>query len=127
MLDRTARRPFLTADQAARVRERFGTPCYVYDAATLEATARQLLGFAAPYGFTLRYAMKANPSRRILHLFRELNAAGTTVVVITHDADVARRADRTITIRDGRIAADVAAGAWSPSTPTRLATLQERP
>ena len=64
--------PFLTADQAARVRDRFGTPCYVYDAAALEATARQLLGFAAPYGFTLRYAMKANPSRRILTLFRDL-------------------------------------------------------
>jgi diaminopimelate decarboxylase len=64
--------PLLTADQAARVRERFGTPCYVYDAAALETTARQLLAFAAPYGFTLRYAMKANPSRRILHLFRDL-------------------------------------------------------
>src|SRR5919197_1549026 len=63
---------FLTADQVARVRDRFGTPCYVYDAAALEATARQLLGFAAPYGFTLRYAMKANPSRRILTLFRDL-------------------------------------------------------
>ena len=64
--------PLLTADQAARVRERFGTPCYVYDAAALETTARHLLAFAAPYGFTLRYAMKANPSRRILHLFRDL-------------------------------------------------------
>ena len=64
--------PLLTADQAARVRERFGTPCYVYDAAALETTARQLLAFAAPYGFTLRYAMKANPSRRILQLFRDL-------------------------------------------------------
>ncbi|HEY7518183.1 MAG TPA: diaminopimelate decarboxylase [Methylomirabilota bacterium] len=63
---------FLTTDQAALVRERFGTPCYVYDAAALETTARRLLAFAAPYGFTLRYAMKANPSRRILHLFRDL-------------------------------------------------------
>ena len=64
--------PFLTAEQAARVRERFGTPCYVYDAAGLEATARQLLAFDVPFGFTLRYAMKANPSRRILQLFRAL-------------------------------------------------------
>ena len=64
--------PLLTADQAARVRERFGTPCYVYDASALEATARQLLDFGAPFGFTLRYAMKANPSRRILDLFRDL-------------------------------------------------------
>ena len=64
--------PLLTAGTAAEVRDRFGTPCYVYDAAMLEATARQLLAFGAPYGFTLRYAMKANPSRRILHLFRDL-------------------------------------------------------
>jgi diaminopimelate decarboxylase len=64
--------PLLSAEKAAEVRERFGTPCYVYDAAMLEATARRLLAFSAPYGFTLRYAMKANPSRRILQLFRDL-------------------------------------------------------
>ena len=64
--------PFLTEEKAAEVRERFGTPCYVYDRARLEATARRALAFAAPYGFTLRYAMKANPSRGILTLFREL-------------------------------------------------------
>ncbi|MGH7388601.1 MAG: diaminopimelate decarboxylase [Candidatus Rokuibacteriota bacterium] len=64
--------PFLTAEQAAEVRERFGTPCYVYDRAGLEGTARRLLAFKAPHGFTLRYAMKANPSREILILFRDL-------------------------------------------------------
>jgi diaminopimelate decarboxylase len=64
--------PFLTAEKAAEVRERFGTPCYVYEVAMLEATARKLLAFSAPYGLTLRYAMKANPSRRILDLFRTL-------------------------------------------------------
>ena len=64
--------PLLSAEKAAEVRERFGTPCYVYDAAMLDATARRLLAFGAPYGFTLRYAMKANPNRRILDLFRDL-------------------------------------------------------
>ena len=64
--------PFLTAAQAAEVRARFGTPCYVYDRATLERTARRVLAMRAPYGFTLRYAMKANPSREILALFRDL-------------------------------------------------------
>src|SRR5262245_45242779 len=64
--------PFLSAAQAAEVRARFGTPCYVYDQAGLEAAARRALDFAAPYGFTLRYAMKANPSRGILTLFRSL-------------------------------------------------------
>jgi diaminopimelate decarboxylase len=64
--------PLLTAAQVADVRARFGTPCYVYDRATLEQTARRLLALRAPYGFTLRYAMKANPSRAILALFRDL-------------------------------------------------------
>ena len=62
----------LTAAVAGAVRERFGTPCYVYDRAALEAAARQALSFPAPHGLTLRYAMKANPSRGILALFRDL-------------------------------------------------------
>jgi diaminopimelate decarboxylase len=63
---------FLTVEQAAEVRERFGTPCYVYDRRTLESVARTALDFPAPFGFTLRYAMKANPSIGILALFRDL-------------------------------------------------------
>src|SRR5678815_1484281 len=63
---------FLSTAQAAEVRARFGTPCYVYDRRTLEATARTVLGFPAPFGFTLRYAMKANPSGGILAVFRDL-------------------------------------------------------
>ena len=44
----------------------------------------------------------------ILELFRELNRAGTTIVVITHDAQVSRVAERVITINDGRIVSDSA-------------------
>ncbi|HMB86862.1 MAG TPA: diaminopimelate decarboxylase [Methylomirabilota bacterium] len=66
------RRAQLHADVAAEVRRRFGTPCYVYDRAALEAAARAALAFPAPFGLTLRYAMKANPSRGILTLFRDL-------------------------------------------------------
>jgi diaminopimelate decarboxylase len=62
----------LTAARAAEVRERFGTPCYVYERAALEAAARAALAFPAPFGYTLRYAMKANPSGGILALFRGL-------------------------------------------------------
>lgn len=63
---------FLSPEQAAEVRARFGTPCYVYDRRTLEATARTVLAFPAPFGFTLRYAMKANPSGGVLAVFRDL-------------------------------------------------------
>ncbi|EST28492.1 hypothetical protein M877_14325 [Streptomyces niveus NCIMB 11891] len=39
----------------------------------------------------------------ILSLLDELNGAGLTLVVITHDAAVARRGGRTLEIRDGRM------------------------
>ena len=63
---------FLTPAEAALVRERFGTPCHVYDRAALEAAARAALAFPHAFGFTLRYAMKANSNRAVLRLFRDL-------------------------------------------------------
>ncbi|HEX4704224.1 MAG TPA: ABC transporter ATP-binding protein [Pseudonocardiaceae bacterium] len=42
----------------------------------------------------------------ILALLTELNAAGTTVVVITHDHQVAAAAHRQVDLRDGRVVAD---------------------
>ena len=47
----------------------------------------------------------------ILELLHELHADGTTIVVITHDRDVAAAMDRHIEIRDGRILSDTR-GAW---------------
>ena len=65
-------RSMLSAAQATQIRDRFGTPCYVYHQAGLVAAARRGLAFPAPFGFTLRYAMKANPSGGILAVFRDL-------------------------------------------------------
>ena len=42
----------------------------------------------------------------ILELFGELNAGGVTLIVVTHDPEVARRADRIVEIRDGRVFSD---------------------
>ncbi len=63
---------FISAAIAARVRDEFGTPAYVYDRGTLEASAKVALGIDAPYGLVVRYAMKANPNLGILRIFRDL-------------------------------------------------------
>jgi len=63
---------FLTPHEAAAARERFGTPCYVYDRATLEAAARRALAFPHPFGLTVRYALKANSNHAVLGIFRDL-------------------------------------------------------
>jgi putative ABC transport system ATP-binding protein len=46
----------------------------------------------------------------VMAVLRELHAAATTVVLITHDRDLAAGLDRQVVMRDGRIAADSAAG-----------------
>jgi len=46
-------------------------------------------------------------SRELISLFRRLNEKnGITIIVVTHDQDIARNADRTIVLRDGRIVVD---------------------
>ena len=42
----------------------------------------------------------------ILALFTQLSAQGNTIIVVTHEEDVARHAQRIIRLRDGLIAAD---------------------
>ena len=49
--------------------------------------------------------LDSHTGEEVLDLFRELNAAGATIVLITHDADVAVRAGRQIHVLDGRVAA----------------------
>jgi ABC-type lipoprotein export system ATPase subunit len=42
-------------------------------------------------------------SERIFALLRKLNESGPTIVMITHNSELAQRAGRTISLRDGRI------------------------
>ena len=43
----------------------------------------------------------------IMALFERLHKAGNTIVLVTHEADVAAFADRTVQIRDGKVENDV--------------------
>jgi putative ABC transport system ATP-binding protein len=45
-------------------------------------------------------------SIELMGIFQDLNNAGMTIVMITHELDVARHARRSVVMRDGRIAAD---------------------
>jgi putative ABC transport system ATP-binding protein len=45
-------------------------------------------------------------SAEVMDIFSTVNRAGRTVVVITHEADVAKRARRVVRLRDGQIVAD---------------------
>jgi putative ABC transport system ATP-binding protein len=51
--------------------------------------------------------LDSKTSREVISLFRELNEQqGITVILVTHDQNVAANARRTIVLRDGRIVAD---------------------
>ncbi|HEX4752517.1 MAG TPA: ATP-binding cassette domain-containing protein, partial [Solirubrobacterales bacterium] len=43
----------------------------------------------------------------VLQIFEDLNGSGRTVVMITHEDDVAAHADRLVRLADGRIVSDV--------------------
>jgi len=42
-------------------------------------------------------------SREIMSILKKLNSEGKTLIVVTHDSEIASWADRTIRLRDGRI------------------------
>jgi putative ABC transport system ATP-binding protein len=50
--------------------------------------------------------LDSRTSAEIIDLFRALNAAGSTIVLITHDNAIARSTRRVVTIRDGLIVHD---------------------
>jgi putative ABC transport system ATP-binding protein len=48
--------------------------------------------------------LDARTGAEIIALFRRLNADGTTLLVVTHDEDLASTARRKVHMRDGRVA-----------------------
>ncbi|HLW04999.1 MAG TPA: MacB family efflux pump subunit [Azoarcus sp.] len=60
-------------------------------------------------------ALDSHSGTEVMRLIRELSAQGHTIILITHDRDIAANADRIIEIRDGYILSDP--GPQKPATP----------
>lgn len=47
--------------------------------------------------------LDSTSSEELMHIFNEINAQGRTVIIVTHEHDIARHCMRRIRLRDGRI------------------------
>ncbi len=48
-------------------------------------------------------ALDSKTTTEVMNLFTELNKQGITIIMVTHELDVANYAKRTITFKDGRV------------------------
>ena len=49
-------------------------------------------------------ALDSKTSHDLMEMLREINNDGITIVLVTHEPDIAERADRTILLHDGAVA-----------------------
>ena len=54
--------------------------------------------------------LDSSTSSEIMELFDELNNSGNTVILVTHERDIAEHANRTVTLRDGKVISDLRTG-----------------
>jgi putative ABC transport system ATP-binding protein len=57
--------------------------------------------------------LDSTTSEEIMKVFEELAAQGQTVIMVTHEADIAAHARRVVVLRDGMIASDEKAEAYA--------------
>lgn len=67
--------PFADTSLLQHLAKTQGTPLFVYSRGQLEARAGELVGLELPYGFTPRYAVKANAHPDIIRIFDKAGVA----------------------------------------------------
>lgn len=55
-------------------------------------------------------ALDSNTSKEVMGIFQGLNKEGKTIIIVTHDVNIANYCNRIISIEDGRIVSDVRRG-----------------
>ena len=70
--------------------------------------------------------LDSKTAEKIFSLFEELVASGKTILMVTHDSDLARRVDRTIVISDGEIVNEYLVRALSALTQDQLVEVARR-
>lgn len=51
-------------------------------------------------------ALDSNSGEQVMSILKDLNNQGHTIIIVTHDKDIANHADRIIEIKDGKLLAD---------------------
>ncbi len=51
--------------------------------------------------------LDSKSSEEIMELISNLNREGKTIIIITHEKEIAQKAKRVVTVRDGKIVSDV--------------------
>lgn len=58
-------------------------------------------------------ALNSKSAEHIMDLLVDINSAGTAILLVTHDAKVAARADRVLFMKDGNIVSEITLQKWS--------------
>lgn len=71
-------------------------------------------------------ALNSSTSKEVMDIINNINAEGTTVIIVTHDAKVASRADRVIFIMDGQIYDELKLGKYDASSDSKVKLTREK-